>query len=49
MQERIVAMATLSFARPTVPPKPVTRTQWFWIILVVGVIAGVIASFVIHR
>jgi hypothetical protein len=49
MQERIVAMATLSFARPTAPPKPVTRTQWFWIILVVGVIAGVIASFVIHR
>jgi hypothetical protein len=27
----------------------VTRTQWFWIILVVGVIAGVVASFVIHH
>jgi hypothetical protein len=49
MQERIVAMATLSFARPTTPPKPVTRTQWFWIILVVGVIAGVMASFLIHH
>jgi len=47
MQERIVAMATLSFARPTAPPKPVTRTQWFWMILVIGVIAGVIASFAI--
>jgi hypothetical protein len=49
MQERIVTMATLSFARPSVPPKPVTRTQWFWMILVVGVIAGVIASFVINQ
>jgi hypothetical protein len=47
MQERIVAMATLSMARPTIPAKPVTRTQWFWMILVIGVIAGVIASFVI--
>ena len=47
MQERIVAMATLSFARPSAPPRPVTRTQWFWMILVIGVIAGVIASFVI--
>jgi len=33
-------------ARPTIPAKPVTRTQWFWMILVIGVIAGVIASFV---
>jgi hypothetical protein len=49
MQERIVAMATLSFARPTSAPKPVTRSQWFWMILVIGVIAGVIASFVIRR
>jgi len=48
MQERIVAMATMSFVRPTVASKPVTRTQWFWMILVVGVIAGVIASFVMH-
>jgi hypothetical protein len=47
MQERIVAMATLSFARPSTPPKPVTRTQWFWMILVIGVIAGVIGSFLI--
>jgi hypothetical protein len=47
MQERIVAMATLTMARPTIPAKPVTRTQWFWMILVIGVIAGVIASFVI--
>ena len=46
MQERIVAMATLTMARPTIPAKPVTRTQWFWMILVIGVIAGVIASFV---
>jgi hypothetical protein len=46
MQERIVAMATMSFARPSAPPRPVTRTQWFWMILVIGVIAGVIASFV---
>ena len=49
MQERIVARATLSFARPTVAAKPVTRTQWFWMILVVGVIAGTLASFVISR
>jgi hypothetical protein len=49
MQERIVAMATLSFARPSIPAKPVTRTQWFWLILVIGVIAGVLASFIINR
>lgn len=49
MQERIVAMATLSFARPTAPKKPVTRTQWFWMILVIGVIAGVFASFIINK
>jgi hypothetical protein len=48
MQERIVAMATLSMARPTMAAKPVTRTQWFWMILVIGVIAGVIASFVLR-
>jgi hypothetical protein len=49
MQERIVAMATLSFARPTAAPKPVTRTQWFWLILVIGVIAGVMGSFLIKH
>jgi hypothetical protein len=49
MQERIVAMATLSFARPTIAKRPVTRTQWFWMIVVIGIIAGVIGSFLIHR
>lgn len=49
MQARIIGMATLSFARPSAPKKPVTRTQWFWVVLIVGVIGGTLASFVINR
>lgn len=50
MQERIVTMATVSFAvRPTTPPTPVTRTGWFWVMVVVCGIGGIVGAFLLRH
>lgn len=41
MQERIVAMATVSFSRPTAPRAPITRNVWFWAVMFLCGLAGV--------
>lgn len=49
MQERIVVMATLTFARPTRPPTPVTRSRWFWAVVGLAVSAGVVLALLFGR
>lgn len=49
MQERVLSMATLTYARPSTPPVPVTRTKWFWIVLGGVGVAGALAALALGR
>ncbi len=46
MVERIFTMATVTFAQPSTPPVPVTRTKDFWVLIIVCVIAGILGAFI---
>jgi len=48
MQERILAMATASFVRPTAPT-PVTRSSWFWAVMLVCCLAGIAGALFLRR
>jgi hypothetical protein len=44
MQERILAMATATLLRPTALPTPVTRTGWFWMVMLLFGLGGVVTA-----
>lgn len=44
MQDRIVAMATVSFTHHRAPPPPVTRNTWFWAVMVLCGVAGLASA-----
>jgi hypothetical protein len=50
MQERIVGMVTvqLGVARAT-PAAPVTRSRWFWVVLLLFAVAGLVAGLLYGR
>jgi hypothetical protein len=49
MQSRVLAMATAAFVRSPAAPEPVTRSLWFWLILVGCAVAGMIGAFLLRR
>jgi len=44
MQQKVLAMATAGFVPSGKPPAPVTRSTWFWGVLVACALAGVLAA-----
>jgi hypothetical protein len=44
MQQRIVALATLSLTTHASSPKPVTRSRWFAVFVALAAIAGAAAA-----
>ncbi len=50
MQQRVVGMATAALkVQATVVRPPVTRSRWFWVIIIVCVIGGALAGLVFSR
>jgi hypothetical protein len=49
MQSRVLAMATAGFIRPAAMPTPVTRSTWFWAIMVVCGVAAAGAALFLRR
>jgi hypothetical protein len=48
MQQKILSMATASFVHPSKAAAPVTRTTWFWALLVACGIVGLLAAFLLR-
>jgi hypothetical protein len=49
MQERVVSMATLTFAQRAPKPIPVTRTRMFWAVLACFVGIGIVSALLYGR
>jgi hypothetical protein len=49
MQVRILAMATATFVRPSAVPPPVTRSTWFWVLILVCGLVGTGAALLFHH
>lgn len=49
MQERILAMATVGFTVRSRAPQPVTRTRWFWAVVLLFGVTGVLAGVILPR
>jgi hypothetical protein len=49
MQQRILTMATASFTHPAAPPRPVTRSVWFWTLLVGCALVGLLGALIFRR
>lgn len=48
-QDRILAMAAIALAPSPRPSAPVTRARWFWIVIVLGLVVGMVGAFVLRR
>ncbi len=50
MQARIVAMATVQLpAHAAQPPEPVTRSKWFWAVMALFALIGLLAGMVVRK
>jgi hypothetical protein len=49
MQARILTMATASYVPPAPVPAPVTRSLWFWVVLVLCGVAGMTIALFLRR
>lgn len=49
MQERILAMATVTFVQRPPRPVPVTRKNWFWAVLGVFAVLGMLIALTLGR
>jgi hypothetical protein len=49
MQARILAMATASLVPASAAPAPVTRSTWFWVVMVVGGVGGMTLAMLLRR
>jgi hypothetical protein len=49
MQARILAMATAGFVVPSATPIPVTRSLWFWVVIVLCSVGGMTGALFLRR